>query len=205
MDRSEERRIIEKVLKGDTNAFEAIVSEHERLVYNIALKMLQSPEDAQDAVQETFIKAYQSLGAFRGESKLSVWLYRLASNVCIDMLRKRRVQTVSLSAEDEDGGEQALELPDERFSPEAELEKKELRRAVREGLGELGDDYRQVLVMREVAGLSYNEIAEATRLDLGTVKSRIFRARKKLCTILVSGGNISHPGSSKETKGGEQA
>lgn len=205
MDRSEERRIIEKVLRGDTNAFESIVSEHERLVYNLALKMLQSPEDAQDAVQETFIKAYQSLGAFRGESKLSVWLYRLASNVCIDMLRKRRVQTVSLSAEDEDGAGQALELPDERFSPETELEKKELRRAVREGLGELGDDYRQVLVMREVAGLSYNEIAEATKLDLGTVKSRIFRARKKLCAILVSGGNISRPGPSKETKGGEQA
>lgn len=205
MDRANEQKIIEKVKNGDINAFEAIVSEHERLVYGIALRMLVNEEDARDAAQEAFIKAYQSISAFRGESRLSVWLYRLTNNVCIDMLRRRRVQTVSLSTEDEQGEEVLLELPDERFSPETELEKRELHRAVRAGLAELEEDYRQILVLREVAGLSYGEIARATSLDLGTVKSRIFRARKKLCAILTAGGNISRSGSSKEKKGGEQA
>lgn len=205
MKAEDEKIIVEKARKGDERAFEALVSQYERLVYAVAYKLLGSEQDALDASQETFIKVYLSLGSFRGESKFSVWLYKLANNVCIDMLRKRTVSTVSLSAEAGDGEEIELDLPDERFSPEAELEKKELRCAVNKGLDSLPANYRQVLVLREIGGQSYGEIAEALELDIGTVKSRIFRARKKLCAILTSDGNIFESEPSKKTKGGAQA
>lgn len=206
MTREEEMHIVRRVLSGDSNAFEALVTENERLVYNLALKMLGNEADAMDASQETFVKAYTSLAGFRGESKFSVWLYRLASNVCVDMLRARRGDTVSLSPE-EDGGSGGVQadIPDARFSPEKLLERKELRRAVREGLAALPEDYRRVLVLRELGGLSYEQIADTLDVDMGTVKSRIFRARKKLCKILSSDGNFFGENPSEQTKGGAQA
>ena len=204
MNQSEEKRCIQQAQNGDMRAFEALVTEHERFVYHIALKLLNNPHDAEDAAQETFLKAYTSLSHFRGESKFSVWLYRLASNVCIDMLRRKNVGTVSLSAGDGEGEDVQLDIADTRFQPETELEKKELRRAINQGLSQLPDNYRQALILRELGGQSYEEIASALQLDLGTVKSRIFRARKKLCAILLSNGNIFAPNPSKSGKGGGQ-
>ena len=156
--------------------------------------------------QEAFIRAYNSLGSFRGESKFSVWLYRLTSNICIDFLRGRaKRRTVSLSWEDEDGEEGELEIPDERFSPEAGLERAELREAVRRGLSKLTPEYREILMLREINGLSYDEIGRCLKLEEGTVKSRIFRARKKLSEILVKEGNIPEAMASNERKGGVDA
>ena len=168
--------------------------------------MVGNEEDARDMAQEAFIRAFNSLGSFRGESKFSVWLYRLTSNICIDFLRGRaKRRTVSLSWEDEDGDEGELEIPDERFSPEAGLERSELREAVRRGLEQLTPEYREILLLREINGLSYDEIGRALNLEEGTVKSRIFRARKKLCEILVREGNIPGQGASNERKGGVNA
>lgn len=206
MTREEELEIIVKVRSGDADAFEALVLEHQNKVYSLALRMVGNEEDARDMAQEAFIRAFNSLGSFRGESKFSVWLYRLTSNICIDFLRgmaKRR--TVSLSWEDEDGDEGELEIPDERFSPEAGLERSELREAVRRGLEQLTPEYREILLLREINGLSYDEIGRALNLEEGTVKSRIFRARKKLCEILVREGNIPGQGASNERKGGVNA
>jgi RNA polymerase sigma-70 factor (ECF subfamily) len=198
MTKTEEQQIIQAVLAGDSGQFEALVHAYEKTVYNLALRMLGDPQDALDASQETFFRAYRALASFRGDSKFSVWLYRLASNVCLDMLRKRsQAQVVSLS--DEEGDE--LPIPDTSLSPEAALEKKELRRMVHQGLEQLDPVFRQALVLREINGLSYDEIATVTGLEPGTVKSRIFRARKKLAAILMEDGNFSPPSPSFSTTG----
>ena len=197
--------IVRKVLQGDVNAFEKLVTEYEKAVYAIAQRMTGNPEDAADMTQETFIKAYNSLGSFRGDSKFSVWLYRIANNVCLDFLRSRsRKPTVSLSVEADAGEETQLDVADESQSPELLLERGLTRDAVRRGLDTLPPDYKQILLLREIQGLSYEEIASALGIDLGTVKSRIFRARKKLCTFLIEDGNIPDFTSSGKMKGGEK-
>ena len=200
-----ELEIIEQIKRGDADAFGELVTRHQKLVYNLALKMLGNPEDAEDAAQEAFIKAYRSIGSFRGESKFSVWLYKLTNNVCLDMLRKRREATVSLSVEDESGEDSEIEISDGRFSPDEVDEKKEMREALHKALGELDEDFRSVLVLREVNGLSYDEIGRALNLDVGTVKSRIFRARKKLCAILTADGNFFGFSSSNQKEGGRKS
>lgn len=204
MTREQEAAIVRKVLGGDANAFETLVLEYEKNVYNIALRMTGNSEDAADMTQEAFIKAYNSLQSFRGDSKFSVWLYRIVSNVCLDFLRSRnRRPTVSLSVEDDDGEDAQLDVADESQSPELLLDRKLTRESVRRGLDSLPPDYRQILLLREIQGLSYDEIAQALGLEVGTVKSRIFRARKRLCTFLIDDGNISDFSSSGKMKGGE--
>ena len=202
MTREEERELLPRAQKGDSAAFEEIVRAHEATVFHLALRQLGNREDAEDAAQEVFLKAYTGLASFRAESKLSVWLYRITSNVCTDFLRRRR-ETVSLSREDEDGEPLELELPDERFDPEALAERKDLREQVGKALQALPPDAREILLLRELGGQSYEEIAATLEIDLGTVKSRIFRARKKLCALLE--GNFSGDSASKEKKGGERA
>ena len=202
--RQEEREIIEKVLSGDTEAFEALVIEHQNKVYSLALRMVGNEEDARDMAQEAFIRAFNSLTGFRGDSKFSVWLYRLTSNICIDFIRSRaKKRTVSMTWTDEDGDDAGeLEVPDERFSPEAQLERTLTRESVRRGLDSLSPQYREILLLREINGLSYDEIGEALGIEPGTVKSRIFRARKKLCDFLLKEGNIPGVGASNAPKGG---
>ena len=204
MTREEEWTVVQRVLAGDGNAFEALVTAYEKNVYNLALRMTGNAEDAADMAQEAFIKAYNSLEGFRGDSKFSVWLYRIVSNVCLDFLRRRsRRGASSLTAEDEDGEDVQLDIPDDSQSPEALLERRMTRDAVRRGLELLPEDARQVLLMREIQGLSYEEIAAALDLEIGTVKSRIFRARKKLCAFLLRDGNIPDYIASSKQRGGE--
>ena len=145
--RQEEREIIEKVLSGDTEAFEALVIEHQNKVYSLALRMVGNEEDARDMAQEAFIRAFNSLTGFRGDSKFSVWLYRLTSNICIDFIRSRaKKRTVSMTWTDEDGDDAGeLEVPDERFSPEAQLERTLTRESVRRGLDSLSPQYSCLL------------------------------------------------------------
>lgn len=191
MTREQEAAVIQSVLDGDVNAFETLVKEYEKNVYNLALRMTGNSEDAADMSQEAFIKAYNSLSSFRGDSKFSVWLYRIVSNVCLDYLRSRtRKPTVSLSTENDDGEEVELDIADESQSPELLLDRSLTRDAVRRGLAALPPDHREILLLREIQGLSYEEIAAALGLEAGTVKSRIFRARKKLCSFLIKDGNI---------------
>lgn len=200
--REEEAKIIERVLGGDTDAFETLVIEYQKKTYNLALRLVGNAEDALDMTQEAFLRAYTSLSGFRGESKFSVWLYRLTSNVCIDFIRSRkRNASGSLSYLNDDDELSEMEIPDNRFSPETEYEKKCLRDSVAAGLEKLSLEYRQILAMREIGGLSYEEIGEALELEPGTVKSRIFRARKRLCNILIEDGNISPPPPSNKQKG----
>ena len=205
MTREQEAEIIRRVQSGDTDAYEALVTEYQKNVYNLALRMTGNPEDAADMSQEAFIKAYSSLALFRGDSKFSVWLYRIVSNVCLDHLRRQsRRQTLSLSVEDDEGDEAQIDIPDLSQSPEELLERQLTREAVRRGLDSLPPAQRQILLLREIQGLSYEEISAALNIDEGTVKSRIFRARKKLCAFLVSDGNIPGSVSSSRQRGGER-
>ena len=204
MTREQEAAVIQAVLDGDINAYELLVKEYEKNVYNLALRMVGNSEDAADMSQEAFIKAYNSLTSFRGDSKFSVWLYRIVSNVCLDYLRSRgRRQTVSLSTENDDGEDVEIDIADETQSPERLLDRRLTRDAVRRGLAALPPEHRQILLLREIQGLSYDEIADALGIEVGTVKSRIFRARKKLCAFLIKDGNIPEFVSSSKQRGGD--
>ena len=204
MTREQENAVIRAVIGGDVDAYEALVREYEKNVYNLALRMTGNSEDAYDMSQEAFLKAYNSLPSFRGESKFSVWLYRIVSNVCLDFLRSRtRKPTVSLSTENDEGEEVELDIADEELTPEKELDKKLTRDAVQRGLRSLPAEHREILLLREIQGLSYEEISETLGLEVGTVKSRIFRARKKLCAFLIQDGNIPDYISSSKLRGGD--
>lgn len=199
----EEMRIIANVLDGDTNAFEVLVEDQKKVVFNLALRMLGNEEDAYDISQEAFLKAYTNLTGFRGDCKFSSWLYKLTTNLCLDFIRKRnRHKVIPLVYEDDDGDSEYMEIPDETFSPELETEKKQLRESVRAGLNQLPVQQREILVLREIGGLRYDEIGRQLNIEEGTVKSRIFRARKKLCEILQKDGNISSELPSKKMERG---
>lgn len=202
MTREEELELVRRVQAGDSSSFEPLVLDNQTKVYNLALRTVGNEDDAFDMSQEAFIKAYNSIGSFRGESRFSVWLYRLTMNVCLDFLRSegRRAHGSLTYVDEED--EKELEICDERFSPESVAEKNELRHSVNAGLLKLPANYRAILLLREIDGLSYEEIGAALSLEEGTVKSRIFRARKKLCEILSEDGNISDTKPSKKHKGG---
>ncbi len=173
---------------GDESAFEALVGLHEKKVYNLALRMCGSPEDARDVAQEAFLSAWRGLPRFRGEAGFSTWLYRLTQNAAIDHLRRTRRQQGERSLEDEILG---LDAADPTPSPQEQTEGAELRRAVLASLEQLSEEHRQVLVLREVQEMRYEEIAGELGLDLGTVKSRISRARSALRKILLKSGNLS--------------
>ena len=202
----EERLLVKRAARGDTQAFEKIVTSYEKTVYNLSLKMLGSRQDAEDASQETFIKVWSALEGFKGNSRLSVWIYRICSNVCIDMLRRRREEAESLTVETEEGQEQVREIPDERYSPETVYDGREKQARLRQALDSLSEHYRQSVLMRDVWGMSYEEIASELGVELATVKTRIFRGRRRLAEILGSDGNFFEKAPSKEKeKGGEQA
>lgn len=188
----EEMRVIARVLDGDTNAFEILVEDQKKIVFNLALRMLGNEEDAYDISQDAFLKAYTNLSGFRGDCKFSSWLYKLTTNLCLDFIRKRnRHKVIPLVYEDDNGDSEYLEIPDETYSPEAQTEQKQMRESVRNGLNRLPPQQREILVLREIGGMRYDEIGSQLGIEEGTVKSRIFRARKKLCEILSSDGNIS--------------
>ena len=140
-------------------------------------------------MQEVFLRAYRALGTFRGESKFSVWLYRLTTNVCIDFLRsRRRHPTVSLTASEDDDEQPQFDLPaDERTSPEQQLTRSEMRRAVARGLDSLPDDARKILILRELNGLSYAEIAEEVQRSTKSVDNAVQRIRRKIAQYLSRG------------------
>ena len=196
-----ERDLVLRAKRGDQDAFEQLVLDNQNRIYSLALRLMGDREEAADLAQEAFLKAWQGLSSFQGESSFSTWIYRLTTNVCIDYLRrKKRRQEVepAVSLDDEDSG--WAEPADAGQDPQRKLEEAERSRALSRGLERLPEHQRQVLVMRELSGLSYQEIGAATGLDLGTVKSRIARARLALRKILLEDGNFFDSPSSNPTK-----
>ena len=193
----QEQNWITAAQKGDQEAFAQLVRRYEKRVYALTSRMCRNPSDAEEAAQEAFLSAWQGLAFFRGDSSFSTWLYRLASNACVDLLRREGRHQSSVSLDDEDA---AIDLPDHSLSPHDEAERSELRRQIEEGLAALPPDYRQVLILRELHQQTYDEISAILALDIGTVKSRINRGRKRLRKILLESGNFSLPPASKESE-----
>lgn len=191
MTADEEARIVRAAARGDEAAFEKLVLAHQKHVYSLALKLTGSAEDAMDASQDAFLKAFQNLRSFRGESRVSVWLYRLTYNASMDILKKARRGTLVPLPSDEEGAE--LEIPDPSPTPDEEVQRRDELREVREALGQLDEDKRRILLMREYNGMSYQDIAEALGLEEGTVKSRLARARAALAEILKKRGTFQVP------------
>ncbi len=185
-----EERWIERARDGSQDAFARLLERYEKQVFHHALRMVGNSEDAADLTQDVFLKVWLGLPAFQGDSAFSTWLYRLTSNACIDFLRREAKHRGNVCL---DGDEGALceRIPDAAPSPQRELERAEVQAAVRDGLMGLSEDHRQVLVLREIDALSYEEIGRVLDLNPGTVKSRIARARLALAKILRENGNLS--------------
>lgn len=191
--------LIHRAAKGDEAAFEQLLTQHEKSVYNLCLRMTGNPEDAMDVSQEVFLRVWKNLGSYQFDAAFSTWLFRIASNACIDFLRaKKRRNDVSLTMQDEnDGEDKELAVPDETPLPEEQLLAKEQQRAVMKAMSELPPDFREILQLRVVEGLPYEEIAEILDIKVGTVKSRLARARNQLRKNLED-GNFFEPASSKK-------
>ena len=182
----EELLLIKRAQKGDLDAYEKLISDYEKTIYNLCLRMLKDSEEAYDAAQEVCLKIWRQISTFKGEAKFSTWVYRLASNQCLDMLRKnkKRQNEVSLYLSHDENEEK---IHDEMCVWEDMSDKviqEELNAVLNEAISELKEDYRLVIVLRDVQEKSYDEIASILSLSLGTVKSRISRARQALKKIL---------------------
>ena len=196
---NEEQRWIAAARNGDQESFEKLVRLYEKRVFSLTSRMCRNSADAEEAAQEAFLAAWQALPAFRGDASFATWLYRLVSNACVDILRRegRHQGMAGPSLDDE---ESSPEPPDKSPSPHALAERAELRRQIEAGLAALPPEYRQVLILREIHQCTYDEIAQICSIDLGTVKSRINRGRKRLRKILLESGNFSAAGASKKTE-----
>lgn len=193
----DEKALIRQILAGDQDAFAQLVQTHQKPVYNLCLRMVSNPSDAEDLAQEAFVKAWRGLRFYKHEAAFSTWLYRLTSNVCIDFLRKQKRQnTISLTDEDE----QELEIPDAEPMPEELLLHREKQQAVAAAMSRLEEEYRLALTLRVVDDLTYEQIAEVLDIKVGTVKSRIARARERLRKNLLENGNIFGNISSNQTE-----
>ena len=153
---SSELELVRQAKAGDQQAFAALMEQNQTRIYNLALRMTGNPDDALELSQEAFFNAWRGLGRFQEESAFSTWLYRLASNVCIDFLRRekrRRGASPSVSLDDEEN--HTREIPDQRYSPQEQMEQEERRRLIQQGLDAISPEHRQVLLLREMEGLSY--------------------------------------------------
>lgn len=178
----DETVLIQKSQQGDLEAFEQLLLRYEKKVYTIAYKYMGNAEDASDMAQEALIKAYQSIGSFRGEAAFGTWIGRITANKCLDELRKRkRIQVTSLDDEVElEEGSVKKEIAADIDTPEEHTIRQETVQYVQSMIGQMREEYRIVLVLRELEGHSYDEIAQMLSCSLGTVKSRISRARNYL-------------------------
>ena len=176
-----EKELIRKAKQGDMLAFEELVLQHEKMIYNLAFRMMNHSEDARDISQEVFLKAYRSLSNFDERSAFSTWLYRITHNTCIDEMRKRKgKQNYSLEEElENEEGSVQRQVADDGDTPEEKLLREEQKSEIVQALNTLSEEHKAAIILRDVKGMSYEEIAEILEISLGTVKSRISRARNQ--------------------------
>ena len=173
----DERKLIQRAGSGDASAFNRLMEQHEKRMYAVALRMCQNREDAQDCLQEAMLRIYKSIGSFKFQSSFSTWAYRITMNTCLDELRrKKNKQNASLDSLVEVG----FSPSDGINAPEQHAIQSDLRRTLHSAIGELPDDMRSAIVLRDVHGMAYEEIAQALDVNVGTIKSRISRGREKL-------------------------
>jgi RNA polymerase sigma-70 factor (ECF subfamily) len=185
LEQTYESRLIAQLRARDINAFEELVAHFERPVYSLCYRLLGDAEEARDAAQETFLKVYRGINSFRGESGLKTWIYRIAINQAMNQQRwwrrRHRDETVSLElSRSESETTLGNLLPGRAASPEAQAIASQRERRIMDALGDLRQEYRVALILREIEELSYEEIAETLAISIGTVKSRIARGREEL-------------------------
>jgi RNA polymerase sigma-70 factor (ECF subfamily) len=184
--RNSELLLVEQSRKGDVDAFEELIRDYKKNAYNIAWGMLRNIQDAEDASQEALIKAYINIHNFNMQSTFKVWLYRIVVNTCIDFKRKKNISTVSIDENIDLGENNRLhrEIADNSGNPDILIEKNFNSSLVNNAVNKLDDNYKNIIILRDIQGFSYSEIAEILSCNLGTVKSRLNRARKNLKGII---------------------
>lgn len=187
-----DRLLVKRVLDGDQKAFTLLVMRHQHKVLGLIGRFVKDPHEAEDVAQEAFLKAYRALPSFRGDSAFYTWLYRIAVNAAKNHLvsRGRRPPATDVDIDDAQRSDEAMALHD-LDTPESNLEKEDLQRVINEAIDELPEELKTAFSLREFSGLSYEEITEVMECPVGTVRSRIFRAResidKRLRAVLVAG------------------
>lgn len=185
---NEDQENVKKAVQGDISAFENLVRKYEKFVCATVFSVVKNREDAFDVAQEVFLKLYHSISSFKGESSFASWLYRIAKNSALDFLRKQKnKQTVSLTAENSDGEETVLDVKDEseKTSPEKALLNKEKSEFLYKAMDMISEEHKEILLLRDINGFTYEEISEILSIEEGTVKSRLFRAREALRKKLI--------------------
>ena len=197
-----EEQLIRRAQQGDNGAFEELLLLHQKKVYNLCLRMSANPDDALDLSQEAFLRAWRSLGQYQFEASFSTWLFRLTSNICIDFLRrKKRRQETSLTESYDDSNEGAeLSVPDAQPGPEQQAMTNETKIELARAMEQLSPEHREILQLRVIEDLQYEQIADILGVRVGTVKSRLARARLALRKILKA-GNYFDSASSEPVEG----
>ncbi|MCB6182245.1 RNA polymerase sigma factor RpoE [Leeia sp. TBRC 13508] len=185
-DREVDQQLVERVQKGDKRAFDLLVSKYQRKLSRLLSRFVRDQDEIDDVAQEAFIKAYRALPSFRGESAFYTWLYRIAINTAKNYLVSagRRVSTSSVTEIDEDESLDMAEQVPDLNTPETDLANRQIISTVNEAVERLPEELRTAITLREMEGLSYEEIAEAMGCPIGTVRSRIFRAREAIANDL---------------------
>ena len=184
--------LIKQAAAGDEDAFSALLDRYEKTVYNLAFQYTRHREDAADITQDVFIKLWRTLGSFRGDCSFSGWVIRITRNTALDYLRRQNnhaALSLTMDEEDADGRGREMELADDRpeHDPALQAEQNERSAALQTAIASLRDDHREILVLRDMQGFSYTEIAEMLGLEMGTVKSRLARARIHVKEFLEKG------------------
>lgn len=183
---SREDLLVQRCKRGETGAFDELVRLYEKKVYNLAFRLSGNRDDACDLAQEAFVRVFNAIKDFRSQSSFSTWLYRVVTNVCLDQLRSRARHPVTSLDEPltTEKGQLPRQVTDDALDPEEELERLELKAAVQKGINSLKEEYRIIIILRDIQDLAYEDIAEVLNLSLGTVKSRLNRARLALRSVL---------------------
>lgn len=177
----EDKKIIQSILDGNKSAFSLLQKKYKQLITSLIRKMIKNEDDVQDLVQETFIKTYNSLDKYQETYPFSSWLLKLASNHCIDFLRKKRLSTISLQFKNsESDEEQEYEIVDNSNMPDSDILSNERTIVIEEAISKLPDNYKLIIHLRHEEELDYQQISERMNIPLGTVKAHLFRARKIL-------------------------
>lgn len=181
-----ENDLLQNIRNGNMEAFEAFIISYEKLIFNVAYRMLGNAEDAKDAAQDTIIKIYKNINNLSDIDGLKSWIYTITNNTCLDYIRKRKGKdTLSIDALIEtDDGTMVQQIPSDEPTPEAALHKAERAKQIQNGINQLKPDYRILIILRDIKGLRYEEISKAMGSPMGTVKSRLSRARISLKNIL---------------------
>ncbi len=174
--------LVRSILSGDRDRFEVLVERYQTRLVNYLYRMVRNLEEAHDLTQEVFIRVYQALDRYDSQYRFSTWLFRVAQNAAIDVIRKRRIQLVPLTRRADEGSESTvdLELPDGQPSALDTLQGRELDASIRSAIDALPWEYRELILLRHYGELAYEEIAEVKAMPLGTVKNKLFRARQML-------------------------